>query len=108
MSAAAALKQPVETARARCAPGLSRARMLLQYVLMLLRMKRQSAFRSAVTPVAGGGSDKWFFLQFPVKHPYLQNRCNSVNSLPIHSGCYQSQSTATQCLSGPIKTNQAY
>ena len=48
------------------------------------------------------------FWQFPVKHPYLQNTCNSVYSLAIHGGCYQSQSTATQCLSGPIKTNQAY
>lgn len=37
---------------------------------------------------------------------YLNRICNPANSLPKRSGCYQSQSTATQCLSGPIKTNQ--
>lgn len=50
----------------------------------------------------------FFFHTTPsqVYSTYLNRICNPANSLPNRSGCYQSQSTATQCLSGPIKTNQ--
>lgn len=99
MSAAAALKQPVEIARARCAPGLSRARMLLQYVLMLLRMKRQSVFRSAVTPVAGGGSDKWFFCNFQSSIP--TSKTDAIQS--IH---YQSTADAIRVSQQPLNVYQ--